>query len=364
MSKTIDVDTSTFVRFWLVILGFVVAALFIWKALPALIIIGIAAFLTIAIQPLAGQINRLAKGRRPALTAVLAYVIVIGVLGLIIAVVGPMVVEQTIQFVQQLPTTFETTLGGWDGINHFGQGLGIEDLQGEIATALQNFSSNFVANLSGLLVSGVGAVAQVMTSTILVLVLTLLFTLEGPAIVQEFWKLIAGKRRNATVQAYQRLVDRMMGVVKTYVAKQVTVAILDGAVVTVAVLLLSFFCGFSGGLAFPLGLIAMTFYLIPMFGPIISCVLNTILLLFSSPVAAVIFLIFYIVYAQIENNLIAPKLQGDALNLPAAAILIAITIGMYMFGLVGAIVAIPIAGCIKIVFEELPNLRLAERREG
>ena len=345
MSKTIDVDTSTFVRFWLVILGFVVAALFIWKALPALIIIGIAAFLTIAIQPLAGQINRLAKGKRPVLTAVLAYVIVIGVLGLIIAVVGPMVVEQTIQFVQQLPTTFETTLGGWDGINHFGQGLGIENLQGEIATALQNFSSNFVANLSGLLVSGVGAVAQVMTSTILVLVLTLLFTLEGPA-------------------AYQRLVDRMMGVVKTYVAKQVTVAILDGAVVTVAVLLLSFFCGFSGGLAFPLGLIAMTFYLIPMFGPIISCVLNTILLLFSSPVAAVIFLIFYIVYAQIENNLIAPKLQGDALNLPAAAILIAITIGMYMFGLVGAIVAIPIAGCIKIVFEELPNLRLAERREG
>ena len=155
-----------------------------------------------------------------------------------------------------------------------------------------------------------------------------------------------------------------MGVVTTDVAKPVTVARLHGAVVTVAVLLLSFFCGFSGGLAFPLGLIAMTFYLIPMFGPIISCVLNTILLLFSSPVAAVIFLIFYIVYAQIENNLIAPKLQGDALNLPAAAILIAITIGMYMFGLVGAIVAIPIAGCIKIVFEELPNLRLAERREG
>ena len=47
MARTIDVDTSTFVRFWLVILGFVLAALFIWKALPALIIIGIAIFLTI-----------------------------------------------------------------------------------------------------------------------------------------------------------------------------------------------------------------------------------------------------------------------------------------------------------------------------
>lgn len=360
MTRTIDVDTSTFVRFWLVILGFILAALFIWKALPALIIIGIAIFLTIAIQPLASRINQLMRGKHPLLSSGLAYVIVIGVLGLIIAVVGPMVVEQTVQFVQQLPTTFETTLGGWDGINHFGQGLGIENLQGEIATALQTFSSNFVANLSDLLVSGVGAVSQVMTGTILVLVLTLLFTLEGPSIVEGFWKMLAGKRKNTAVRAYRRLTDRMVGVVRTYVAKQVTVAVLDGAVVTVAVLILSWFCGFSGGLAFPLGLIAMTFYLIPMFGPIISCILNTVLLLLNTPVAAIIFLIFYIVYAQIENNLIAPKLQGDALNLPAAAILVAITIGMYMFGLAGAIVAIPIAGCIKVIVEELPELRNVE----
>ena len=76
-----------------------------------------------------------------------------------------------------------------------------------------------------------------------------------------------------------------------------------------------------------------------------------------------IFLIFYIIYAQIENNLIAPKLQGNALNLPAAVILIAITIGMYMFGLVGAIVAIPIAGCIKVAIEEWPDLREATRGE-
>lgn len=363
MAKTIDVDTRTFVRFWLVILGFALAALFIWKALTALIIIGIAAFLSIAIQPLAQRINALTKNRQPILASVLAYVIIIGVLGLILAVVGPMVVQQTIQFVQQLPNTFEGVMGGWAGINHFGQSLGIPNLQNEIITSIQAFSSSFVSNLSNLLVTGVGAVAQVMTGMVLVLVLTLLFTLEGPSIVKEFWTLIAGKRKNTVVQAYQHLVDRMVNVIKIYVSKQVIVAILDGSVTTVAVLLLALTCGFSGGLAFPLGLIAMTFYLIPMFGPIITCVVNTMLLLFSSPIAAVIFLIFYIVYEQIENNLIAPKIQGDALKLPAAAILIAITIGMYMFGLIGAIIAIPIAGCIKVVFEELPNLREASRSE-
>ena len=135
------------------------------------------------------------------------------------------------------------------------------------------------------------------------------------------------------------------------------VAILDGCVVTVAVFLLSMIFGFSSSLALPMGLIAMIFYLIPMFGPIISCALISLVLLFSSPIAAVIFLVFYIVYAQIENNVIAPKIQGNALNLPATLILVAIIIGMYMFGLVGAIVAIPIAGCIKVLFEEWPNLR-------
>lgn len=156
----------------------------------------------------------------------------------------------------------------------------------------------------------------------------------------------------------------MVDVVSTYVSHQAMVALLDGLVVTIVVLLLSFTFGLPGGLALPMGLLAMVFYLIPMFGPIISCMLITLVLLFSSPVAAAIFLVFYIIYAQIENNVIAPKIQGNALNLPATMVLVAIIIGMNIFGLLGAIIAIPIAGCIKVIVEELPNLREAEVKES
>lgn len=359
MSRTIEVDTRTFVRFWLVLLGVVLVGIFIWRALTGLIIVGIAAFLAIAIQPLAQKINRLMKVDRTAFSSALAYVLIIGVIALILAIVAPVVVEQTAQFVQQLPETFEKTLGGWDGINDFGRGFGVENLQDQIVAALETFSSSFMSDVSGLVVSSVGAVAQVVTGVVLTLVLTLLFSLEGPSIIAQFWKLLEGKSKNAPVQAWKRLAGRMAGVIGTYVSKQVMVAVLDGCVTLIAILLLSLTCGFDGGLAVPMGMIAMVFYLIPMFGPIISCILIPLLLLFSSPVAAVIFLVFYIIYEQIENNLIAPKIQGDALNLPTAIILVAITIGMYMFGLVGAIVAIPIAGCVKVIFEELPNLREA-----
>ena len=363
MSKTVEVDTKTFVRFWLVILGFGLAALFVWRAWEALVIIGISLFLTIAIRPLAQQINRLTKKDHAASSSIIAYIIVIGVLGIVVSMVGPVVIEQTTQFVQQLPTTFEHTLGGWDGINDFGQSLGIENLQNEIMTALQNFSSGFVSNIGNALVMSVGTVAKVLTNLILTIVLTLFFSLEGPSIVDKGWSILEGRRKNSAIRAWKRLAGRMVDVVSTYVSHQAMVALLDGLVVTVAVLLLSFTFGLPGGLALPMGLIAMVFYLIPMFGPIISCILITLVLLFSSPVAAAVFLVFYIIYAQVENNVIAPKIQGNALNLPATMVLVAIIIGMNVFGLLGAIIAIPIAGCIKVIVEELPNLREAESKE-
>ena len=353
MSKTVEVDTKTFVRFWLVILGFGLAALFIWKAWEALMIIGIALFLTIAIRPLAQRINRLTKKDHSASSSIIAYILVIGVLGVVVAMVGPVVIEQTTQF-----------LGGWDGINDFGQTIGIDNLQNEIATALQNFSSSFVSNIGNTLVMSVGTVAKVLTNIILTIVLTLFFSLEGPSIIDAGWNVIEGRRKNSAVRAWKRLAGRMVDVVSTYVSHQAMVALLDGLVVTIVVLLLSFTFGLPGGLALPMGLLAMVFYLIPMFGPIISCMLITLVLLFSSPVAAAIFLVFYIIYAQIENNVIAPKIQGNALNLPATMVLVAIIIGMNIFGLLGAIIAIPIAGCIKVIVEELPNLREAEVKES
>ena len=227
---------------------------------------------------------------------------------------------------------------------------------------MQSFSNSFVSNIGNTLVVSVSAIANVLTNVILTIVLTLFFSLEGPGIMESFWKMLEGKRKNATIQAVKRLTDRMINVVSTYFSHQVMVAFLDGCVVTIVVLLLAFVFGFQGSLALPMGLVAFLFYLIPMFGPIISCALITLILLFSSPAAAVVFLIFYIIYAQVENNVIAPKIQGNALNLPATMILVAIIVGMNVFGLVGAIIAIPIAGCIRVLFEEVPNLREAERR--
>ena len=137
------------------------------------------------------------------------------------------------------------------------------------------------------------------------------------------------------------------------------IAIIDGCASATITFVLSLIFNFSSSLALPMGLITMTFYLIPMFGQFIGGTLVTLLLLFSNPVAGGIFAIIYIIYSQIENNIISPKIQGDALKLKPLVILCAVVIGMYMFGLLGAIIAIPIAGCIRVLAEEYPNIKAA-----
>lgn len=363
-TKTFETDLQTFIKFWLVPLGILGVIFFLYKALTGLIIIGISIFLALALKPLVKKMNMFfnrhfgGDKKHETMSAVFAYLIVVLVIGTIVAVVGPVVVNETSKFVQNFPETFEKTFGGWDGVNNIGRNFGIADLHGEIINAFNDVSKNILGFLGSNLVSSVSGAADIIMKIVLILILTLLFLLEGPEMVDMLWRnlWLHGNNERST-NTVRRVVSRMAGVVSTYVSKQVLVAALDGLVSGLIVFVLSLIFGISSSLAIPMGMITMLFYLIPMFGQFIGGTLVTALLFFSEPLAAGIFAIIYILYSQIENNLIAPKIQGDALRLSPLLILCAVTIGIYMFGLLGAIIAIPIAGCIRILIEEYPNIK-------
>lgn len=366
MSKKIETDLHTFVKFWLVPLGIILVLFLGYKAITGLIVVGASIFLALALKPLVHKVNDFftkcfgKDKKHQTLSAVMAYLIVVLVIGAIVAIVGPVVVNETARFVQNFPVTFEKTFGGWDGVNEFGKNIGIENLHNEITNVMSGLSNNLLGFLGNNLVSSVSGVADIVMKIVLVLVLTLLFLLEGPGLLEQFWKLLgADKEENKSTRAAKDVVTKMANVISTYVSRQVLVAMIDGAATALIVFLLSLFLGNSSSLAIPMGMITMLFYLIPMFGQFIGGTLVTVILFFSSPLAAGIFAVTYILYSQIENNVIAPKIQGSALNLQPVIILSAVTIGMYMFGLLGAIIAIPIAGCIRVLIEDYPKLRAA-----
>ena len=363
MTKRADYDTKTFLKFWLIPLAIAAVLLFIHKAAIGLIVIGISVFLALALKPLVRKVDNFfikhfGKDRKhQTISVIFAYLIVVIVIGAIIAIVGPVVVNETAKFIQKFPETFETTFGGWEGINNFGRTIGIEDLHAEAISALNLLSNNMLGLLGNNLVASVSGLADVIMKIVLVLVITLLLLLEGPGMINVLWQSLSTDDNRKSIQVAQNVVRRMANVVSTYVSRQVIVAIIDGLASGLIVFCLSLFLNISSSLAVPMGMTTMIFYLIPMFGQFIGGALVTLILFFSNPIAALIFAIIYIIYAQIENNLISPKIQGDALNLRPIMIIIAITIGMYMFGLIGAIIAIPIAGCVKVLIEEYPTIK-------
>ena len=266
MSKTIETDTKTFIKFWLVPVGIGLVFLFIQSAATGLTIIGISIFLALALKPLVNKVNEFfihhfgTEKKHQTLSAVLAYLIVVVVIGGIIAVVGPVVVNETSKFISNFPETFEHTFGGWEGINAFGKNFGIADLHAEITNAVENLSNNLLGLLGNNLISSVSSFANVVTQVVLTLVLTLLFMLEGPSLMNTFWRAISsGEEDKKPVSVAKRIVSRMANVVSTYVSRQLLVALLDGFASGLIVFVLSLFTGIQSNIAIPMGLLTMVF---------------------------------------------------------------------------------------------------------
>ncbi len=365
--QIVEIETKTFIRFWLVILAFGLAGFFIIRASEALAIIGIAALLAIAIRPLAIRVDHLiGKKTQARLASILAYIIVLLVITAVVAVIAPVIISEFSKFISTFPETVKNT--DLSGLNEIGKAIGIENLSGGIVSSIENFSKNIVGGLSSGVVIGISTIGSFIGKAAVTLILTLFILLDGPTLLESFWDKLGAKRTKKeakddkdpdvrSVTEARVIVRKMAHVISTFFAKQVTVAIMDGCVAAISVFVLCLIFGAETRLAIPMGMITMTFYLIPMFGQVIGGGIVTLLLIFNNPVMAIIWLAFYIVYATIEVNGIAPKIQGNALNLRPVIILIAMVIGTYMFGLFGAIIAIPIAGCIKVLIEEYPTIR-------
>jgi len=186
MSRTIEVDTKTFIRFWLVIIAFAGLGYLILKAASGLIIIFISAFLAIALKPLAKLIDKIDKRKeRPQLATIIAVLVVVLGFSIILAVIGPVIISQVSVFLSTAPQKIAAVTGEID-IDKFGNYFGIPDLQLQITSAAKNFSNTLLNNISNIAITGVGTIGTIITNTILTIVLTILFMLEGPQLVEDF----------------------------------------------------------------------------------------------------------------------------------------------------------------------------------
>ena len=346
MKVKIDIDTKTFVRFGLVLIGFVVALLVIYKIRSALTILGVSLFLALALNPPVSLISRrLPSNSRVGATAI-AYLVVITLLGGFMFMVVPPVIEQTTKFAQTVPDLIDEAARNKTVFDDFIQRYGLEDTTNKAIENAKDQASSVAANLGNLIVGGAGVVFNGIANLVFVLVLAFLMLIEGPVWLRKLWDMYQDPER---LDRHRTLVKKMYRVVTGFVNGQLTVAAIASASAMVTILILSAVFGTPANLAIPLAAVVFITGMIPMVGSTIGGALVGLVLLFNSPFAALIFVIYFIIYQQIENNFIAPTIQAKNVELSALAVLSAILIGVSLFGLLGGVIAIPVAGCLRVL---------------
>jgi predicted PurR-regulated permease PerM len=334
----VNISNRTVIRVVVLVIGSVLLLLALRKASHALVLIFIALFLSLALNApvhwVATHLPGHLRGNRSFATAV-SFLLVIIILGVFIASIVPPLVRQTDNFIKQAPHLVQD-------LRSQNSSIGKLIRKYKLQNRVNSFSDQLGQRLqhsTGSVVSSIGHIASSAFSVLAILVLTFMMLIEGPDWVdriQDLMPEVYRKRGN-------RLGHDMYHVIKGYVNGQVILAALAALLITPAVFILH--------ISYPFALLVVIFIcgLIPMIGHTIGAVIVTIVALFHAPLSALIILVYYILYQQIENYVVQPRIQANTTNLSPLLVFGSVIIGVTFGGLVGGLVAIPVAGCLRVL---------------
>lgn len=338
-----------------VIVAAILAILFftaVKRSVHTLTLIGVAVFLSLALNApvhwLADHLPGRVKGNRSFATGV-SIVVVLVLLAAFLWVILPPLVNQTTKFIQQAPQLVDQVHDQNSGVGQFIRQHNLQDQVNKLSRQL----SGRVDNLGGTAFSTITHIGSSLFAVLTVTVLTVMMLAEGPHWRRIFEQLIPNKHSART----QRLARDMHRVIQGYVNGQVLLA----AIASVLIVPMLFILHISN----PLALMVIIFIcgLIPMVGHTIGAIIVTSVALFHSVTAAVIILAYYILYQQIENYVVQPRIQANATNMSALLVFMSVILGANFGGLLGALVAIPVVGCIRVaVLDYLESRNILSRK--
>ena len=333
----------------------------IYASREALMIIGTALFLALALNYPVKKIAGWLPGKSRLGGTALAFTSLIVFLIAMVWFVVPPIVQQSAKFAATIPALVDQANEQWHGVGRFIDENGLREQVDTAAENVKQQAAGIATKVGTNILSSVGSLASFIASLFLVIVLAFLMLLEGPEWMRRIWGLYNDQ---AKMKHHRRLADKVYNVVTGYINGQLTVSGIGSLVAGLFVFGMSFFVTeIDANLAMPTILLTFVLSLIPMFGATLAGGLVTLLLALNSITAAIVYLVFFIIYQQIENNFISPAIQAKKVELSALAVLVAVTVGLYVSGLVGAVVAIPVAGTIKVFLEDYLERAKHERVE-
>lgn len=346
-SRVVEVRPRTVFVVLGLALALTLAILFVWFARRVLIWIVIAALLSLALDHVVSRLER-RMPRAPA--AVLTFAAVGVAIGAVGFALIPSLVREFRDFVEELPALVEELSEGRGP-------LGELERRFEIVERVQVFvdenGAGGVVGLSQPLVDVLQGVATTVFAFVAIGFLTLFMLIEGPRWKQRLVRIAPGSQR--------QLWEGIAGGVHTAVGGWLLGAILLSTLAGLSSGLVLFILGVPFAIA--LAMIVAILDPIPFIGATLAAVIVTLAVLATEGFwPALIFLIFLLVYQNVvENHILVPVVYARTLRLSALVILLAVLVGGELAGIVGAIVAIPIAGSVNVAVTQILAWRRGER---
>jgi predicted PurR-regulated permease PerM len=323
----------------LIVVGVVLAAmafLALFRAVRDLLIwIVVALFASFALEP---AVDWLAKRgwRRGVATGVILFGLAILAV-VMVALMIPLVIDQLRQLIEAAPDILRTiseSTKRWFNVD-----VSPEALQEQLRTAnseLATFATNIAGNLFGFATSIIGTVFKLLTIGLF----TFYLTADGPRFRRAVCSLLPPQRQQRVLWTWEVAIDKTGG----YLYSRLLLAVVSGIATFIMLSVLG--VPFAVPLAVWMGIVSQ---FIPTIGTYIAMALPLIVAVVQSPVDALVLLIFFVLYQQLENYLLSPRITAKTMQLhPALAFGCAIA-GASVSGVVGALLALPLAAIIQAV---------------
>jgi predicted PurR-regulated permease PerM len=332
-----QLSTRTIVRvfFTLVALGVLLYTLYLVRSVIGLLLIAV--FLAVALGPAVDRAARMKLPRPGAILAVfLGLFIAIFLLGLIVV---PPIVNEVQAFADDVPSYIDDIRKN-DTLRDYDNKYDITKKLEDQASSLPSRLGDAAGALQSVTVGVFSTVIQLVT----VLTITFFLLLDGGRIAN----FLLSQVRNEHQERVRAVAGDIYNATGGYVAGALTLATAAGISTYILLSILNV------PFAVPLAVLMAFFDLIPLVGSTIGGVLVALVTLFADfPQDTLIWVVFVIVYQQFENSVLQPLVYRRAVNLHPLAVITAILIGSNLLGVLGALIAIPIAAAIQITLKDI-----------
>ena len=345
-ARTADEPISTRTVFrWSIAaaLGLLVVTLAVMAAYAVrvlLVQVAVAAFIALSLDPAVRWLIRHRVGRALAVTII--FLLFLVALGIAVWLALPPLISEGTKLVSDFP-------GYLDNLRQRSPALRNLEERFNLRSQLDDFAANFLDRVRGEALTFGRRFLGALFSALLVTVLTIYFMADLPRIRRAIVRLFPSRHRAGVGNAVNVVIDK----VGAYMIGNLVISAIAG--VTTFIALSALRVPFALPLAF---FVALT-DLIPLVGATLGAIVCIIVTLATKELwpATILVTIFFILYQQLENYLIAPRVLRNTVEMPSVAVLLAALLGGSVLGLVGALMAIPIAAAIRVIMTPMMRAR-------